>query len=71
MELANEYGLTSIAFPAISCGRYAYPSTLAAEIAISTISSMLKLSSVNSVFIALLDAEVTKSYRMVLETAFK
>ncbi|MGB5276741.1 MAG: O-acetyl-ADP-ribose deacetylase [Gammaproteobacteria bacterium] len=37
MQLAHEYGLHSIAFPAISCGVYGYPVERAAEIAINTV----------------------------------
>ncbi len=71
MELANEYGLATIAFPAISCGRYGYPYDLAAEIAISTISSMLKASPINSVVFAILDTGVLRSYQMVIDTRLK
>jgi len=38
LDLACEHGLTSIAFPAISCGAYGYPLDEAAYIAISTCS---------------------------------
>ncbi len=37
MVLANERELSSIAFPAISCGVYGYPLRQAAEIAIATV----------------------------------
>jgi O-acetyl-ADP-ribose deacetylase (regulator of RNase III) len=37
LKLAEENGLRSIAFPAISTGAYAYPPTLAAAIAIETV----------------------------------
>jgi O-acetyl-ADP-ribose deacetylase (regulator of RNase III) len=37
MEIANELGIQSIAFPAISCGAFRYPLEEAAEIAISTV----------------------------------
>ncbi|MGD2031576.1 MAG: O-acetyl-ADP-ribose deacetylase [Gammaproteobacteria bacterium] len=37
MELAEEVGAASIAFPAISCGAYGYPMEQAAEIAIDRI----------------------------------
>ena len=36
LALANDHGLSSIAFPAISCGVYAYPLDEAASIAIQT-----------------------------------
>lgn len=36
MQLANERALCSIAFPAISCGVFAFPLPLAAHVAVST-----------------------------------
>jgi len=37
LALASEYGLTSIAFPAISCGVYGFPAERAARIAVRAI----------------------------------
>jgi O-acetyl-ADP-ribose deacetylase (regulator of RNase III) len=34
LQLANQHGVRSIAFPAISCGAYGYPQEQAAEVAI-------------------------------------
>lgn len=42
MALARVYEMQSIAFPAISCGVYRFPVSLAAEIAIGTIGECLK-----------------------------
>ncbi len=42
LELAEERGLTSIAFPAISTGIYGYPLQEATKIAISTVRASLK-----------------------------
>lgn len=39
LEVADELGATSVAFPAISTGIYGFPKELAAEIAVSTIRS--------------------------------
>jgi O-acetyl-ADP-ribose deacetylase (regulator of RNase III) len=39
LELADELGATSVAFPAISTGIYGYPSEAAARIAVDTIRS--------------------------------
>jgi O-acetyl-ADP-ribose deacetylase (regulator of RNase III) len=41
LVLAREHRLTSIAFPAISTGRYSFPADLAAEIAVSTVMAAL------------------------------
>ena len=42
IELAEEKGLKSIAFPAISCGVYGYPISEAAPIAIETVRTALE-----------------------------
>ena len=41
LELAREYDLHSIAFPAISCGVYGYPWEAATEIAVSAVREWL------------------------------
>jgi O-acetyl-ADP-ribose deacetylase (regulator of RNase III) len=41
LELADERGLATLAFPAISCGVYGYPWPEAAEVAISSVASEL------------------------------
>lgn len=41
MALAKLHGLSSIAFPAISCGVYGYPLSAAAEIAVATVAECL------------------------------
>lgn len=65
MELANEYDISSIAFPAISCGIYRYPPPLAAEIALNTIAEHLIASSLENVIIAIMDYRVLASYQEV------
>jgi O-acetyl-ADP-ribose deacetylase (regulator of RNase III) len=66
MEIANEFGIQSIAFPAISCGAFGYPLEEAAEIAVSTVGEMLDRSSVKLVIFALVDSDVAETYRAVL-----
>jgi O-acetyl-ADP-ribose deacetylase len=41
LDLAVAHGLTTIAFPAISCGIYGYPIPAAARIAVDTVSAFL------------------------------
>jgi O-acetyl-ADP-ribose deacetylase (regulator of RNase III) len=41
LGLAEQHGLRSIAFPAISCGVYRFPSALAASIAVQTVRQTL------------------------------
>ena len=41
IELADERGLATVSFPAISCGAYGYPWPAAAEVALSAVSSEL------------------------------
>ena len=42
LQLAQQHGLATIAFPAISCGVYGYPVDQAARIALRTVSDFLK-----------------------------
>ena len=42
LELAKEYGIKTIAFPAISCGVYRFPIEDACQIAYSTVKDFLK-----------------------------
>jgi len=46
LELAVEYGLESIAFPAISCGAYRFPVDRAAAIALRAVSRSLERSEI-------------------------
>ena len=41
MALAQEHGIRSVVFPAISCGVFRYPIDQAADIAIGTIAAAL------------------------------
>jgi O-acetyl-ADP-ribose deacetylase len=42
LEVAAEHGLTTIAFPSISTGVYAYPIELAADVAVETVGQFLQ-----------------------------
>jgi O-acetyl-ADP-ribose deacetylase (regulator of RNase III) len=66
LELACDHGVTSIAFPAISCGVYRYPADQAAAIAIETITRTIAATSVTEVLFALIDPAVIQAYRSAL-----
>lgn len=54
LNLADEYGLQSIAFPAISTGAFGYPLEAAAEVALNTImQSSQQLKSINRIRLVL------------------
>ncbi|MFP4039848.1 MAG: O-acetyl-ADP-ribose deacetylase [Desulfosudaceae bacterium] len=67
LELAHQYGLTSVAFPAISCGVYGYPIEEAAPIAIKTVGEALRARpAISRVIFALFSDH---HYRLYRETA--
>jgi O-acetyl-ADP-ribose deacetylase (regulator of RNase III) len=66
IELANEYNVKSIAFPAISCGRYGYPADQAAKIAIRTIEDALIGASLKEIIFAIIDPAIADVYRNLL-----
>jgi len=66
-KIAKEKGLSSIAFPAISTGVYAYPVIEAARIAIRTVMKELEdPGSLDLVRFVLFDAKTHEAYRMAL-----
>ena len=68
MALAQEYGLKSIAFPAISCGVYRFPLDQAAEIAMTTIDRCWTPGhSLEKVYLVCFEADVAAAYRDCFE----
>jgi O-acetyl-ADP-ribose deacetylase (regulator of RNase III) len=63
MELAAEFGVTSIAFPAISCGIYGFPAEKAAPIALHTVADMLPGSSVKDAIFVMFDPGIERAYQ--------
>ena len=68
MQLALEHGISSIAFPAISCGAYGYPVEQAAEIAVGEARRFLVTASgIERVIFACFGDDVTSAYRRALD----
>jgi len=71
LQLADDNGLHSIAFPSISTGIYGYPLELAAQIAIATTRSLLpKLNSIHEItFCCFSSGDLAVYQRLVQTTA--
>ena len=69
MKLAVEHQVSTIAFPAISCGIYGYPLEQAAEIAIDTLLAFQEggANVIGQVFLVCFDAEVNRIYTACLK----
>ena len=65
LEVADELGIRSVAFPAISTGAYGFPGQLAAEIAVNTVRSAK--TEVELVRLVAFDAETFVLYRKALD----
>jgi O-acetyl-ADP-ribose deacetylase (regulator of RNase III) len=64
IRVADELGLTSIAFPAISTGVYGYPVELAAQVAIRSAAEALgRAASAREVKFVLFDTNALRSFR--------
>ena len=64
LQLADEHGLRSIAFPAISTGIYGYPLDLATDVAVQTVRDVAERGSgVQLVVFACFGPEVERAYR--------
>jgi len=67
LDLAVEHGVRSIAFPAISCGVYGYPSRQAASAAVAAVSRFLENdTTVERVLFIAFDATVFAALKTVL-----
>jgi O-acetyl-ADP-ribose deacetylase (regulator of RNase III) len=67
LALAVQHGLTSIAFPAISCGIYGYPIPDAARIAVQSTAACLQAEpSITTVIFACFGDDVLRAYQSAL-----
>jgi O-acetyl-ADP-ribose deacetylase len=64
LQLAEDRGVNSLAFPAISCGAYRFPVLRAARIALGTIQEALpRCTSVNRVIFAVFEPSTERAFR--------
>ncbi len=66
LELAVDYGLASIAFPAISCGAYGYPLAQAVPIAVASVRGFDRLDALERIVFACAAADVLAAYLAAL-----
>ncbi|HVP88277.1 MAG TPA: O-acetyl-ADP-ribose deacetylase [Casimicrobiaceae bacterium] len=66
LELAVAHELTSIAFPAISCGAYGYPLELAVPTAVRTVRGFDRLDALEQVIFACAGGDVLACYETAL-----
>ena len=69
LEVANEHGVHSIAFPSISTGVYGYPVEQAAAIAVQTVRETLPQTGIGEVTFCCFSAHDLEVYRKLLEAA--
>lgn len=67
LEIADELGATSVAFPAISTGVYGYPLELAAPVAINAV--MSATTNVDDILFVLFDRRSLEAFERALEDA--
>ena len=66
LALAESYGLSSIAFPAISTGIYGYPLALAAKVALDTVRAHAESTSLDLTRFVCFDAAARAAYERLL-----
>jgi O-acetyl-ADP-ribose deacetylase (regulator of RNase III) len=67
LKIAEERNLSTIAFPAISCGAYGFPISAAATIAIDTVFSFLQGNTTLKVLFACFNEEVKNELELALQ----
>lgn len=67
LYLAQQHGLKTLAFPAISCGVYGYPLEQAAHIAVTTLrDGLAALPEIETVYLVCFGPDVLAAYRQAL-----
>ncbi len=66
IQLANEHQLTSIAFPAISCGAYRFPYQKACEIAVKEVNKAVKGTTIETVIFACFSDKMARELKKQL-----
>lgn len=66
VEVADESGCTTVAFPAISTGIYGYPAELAATVAVRTLRTLPEPRHVTEVVLVAFDDETFERFRRLL-----
>ena len=70
LQLASKHNITSIAFPAISCGVYGYPIAQACHIAVREVRKAARVhTTINKVIFACFNADIAYHYRRELAQA--
>lgn len=69
MELADAWKLTSLAFPAISCGAYGYPPEEACAVALETLSTCSAGTGVHQIVLCCFSGDIAGRYRNLLAQA--
>lgn len=67
IALANSHGVTSLAFPAISCGVYGYPPERAVPLAVATTVASCAGSGLQQVVFCCFDAGMSERYQQALK----
>jgi O-acetyl-ADP-ribose deacetylase (regulator of RNase III) len=67
LKIAEESNLSTIVFPAISCGAYGFPIPAAATVAISTVFSFFQKNPTLRVIFACYNEKVRKAHGVALE----
>lgn len=62
IEIAAQHRLTSLAFPAISCGVYGYPVAQACEIAWQTVNACVASTTINNIYFVCFNDEIFSAF---------